>query len=147
MIRKAPQFLRAMPVLDCTDMGESLSFYRDKLGFSAATWGDPPSFAIVQRGTVTRALTLVEKGRAAVSRTWAAYIYVRDIDALHAELEAHGVTLFDPPTTTQPHNCRDFVAQDPDGHILSFGQVMAPDAPGPGLSARIGRDAGEGAAP
>ncbi len=146
MIRKAPQFQRAMPVLDRTDMAESLSFCRDKLGFSAATWGDPPSFAIVQRGTVTLAPTLVEKGRAAVSRTWAAYMYVRDVDALHAEFEAHGVTSFDPPTT-QPYHCRDFVAEDPDGHILSLGQVMAPDVPGPGLSDRIGRDAGEGAAP
>ena len=143
MTPTAPQFQRAMPVLDCTDMEASLAFYRDKLGFSAATWGEPASFAIVQRGTVTLALALVENGKASVSRNWAAYIYVRDVDALYAELQAAGVALPDPPTT-QPYNCRDVVAADPDGHLLSFGQVAVPDALGPGLSERIGRDAERG---
>ena len=132
-------FQRAMPVLDCTDMGASLAFYRDKLGFAASTWGEPPTFAILQRGTVTLALAAVPPGKAAVSRNWAAYIYVRDADALHAELSALGVALPDPPTT-QPYSCRDFVVEDPDGHLLSFGHVLLPDPIGPGLSSDRGRD-------
>ncbi len=73
------QFVRAMPVLECTGLGASVAFYRDKLGFSASTWG-------------------------------------------------------------RPYGCREFVVDDPDGHIIAFGQVLAPDPLGPGLSDRIGRD-------
>lgn len=142
----AHQMQRAMPVLDCTDMGRSLDFYKEKLGFAAATWGEPPTFAILQRGMVTIALAHVEKDQAAVSRNWAVYVYVRDADALHAELAALGVALPDPPTT-QPYNCRDFVVEDPDGHMISFGQVLSPDPLGPGLSARLGRDRRPGEQP
>jgi catechol 2,3-dioxygenase-like lactoylglutathione lyase family enzyme len=140
------QMQRAMPVLDCTDMSRSLAFYRDKLGFAASTWGEPPTFALLQRGTVTIALAHVEKDKAAISRNWAAYVYVRDADALHAELSKYGVALPDPPTT-QPYNCRDFVVEDPDGHLISFGHVLSPDPLGPGLSARCGRDSPMGGVP
>lgn len=133
-------FQRAMPVLEIDDMGRSLTFYKDKLGFDATTWGEPPAFAIVQRGMVSLALAVVTPGTAKVSRkSWAAYIYVRDADAVHAELAARGVRLPDPPTT-KPYNCRDFVVDDPDGHMLSIGHVLSPDALGPGLSNHIGRD-------
>lgn len=135
----ALQLQRAMPVLDCADLSRSLAFYKDKLGFAATTWGEPPTFAILQRGTVTLALAKVAVGRAAVSRNWAAYVYVRDADGLYAELVAAGVAIAEPPVT-RPYNCRDFVVDDPDGHIIAFGQVIDPDARGPGLSDRIGRD-------
>jgi uncharacterized glyoxalase superfamily protein PhnB len=128
-----------MTVLDCTDMTRSLAFYTEKLGFSASTWGEPPTFAILQRGMVTIALAKVAPGTAAVSRNWAAYIYVEGVDRLHSELAAQGTQLPDPPTD-QFYNCRDFVVTDPDGHMLSFGEVKTPDPLGPGLSARIGRD-------
>jgi catechol 2,3-dioxygenase-like lactoylglutathione lyase family enzyme len=126
-----------MPVLGVADMERSLVFYRDTLGFAASTWGQPPTFAILQRGTVTLALTLVKTP--AVSTNWAAYVYVADVDALYRELQAHGVVLHEPPAI-QPYNCRDFVVDDLDGHMLCFGQVLTPDPLGPGLGADFGRD-------
>lgn len=138
-----PQFQRAMPVLDCTDMDASLAFYKEKLGFSASVWGEPASFAILQRGTVTLALALTAFGDAAVSSNWAAYIYVSDADELFSELTALGVEIPEPPTT-QSYNCRDFIVEDPDGHMLSFGHVLLPDPMGPGLSDRMGRDGNDG---
>jgi uncharacterized glyoxalase superfamily protein PhnB len=138
------QFQRVMPVLEISDIALSLVFYEGKLGFDAATWGEPPSFAIVQRGEVTLALALVAAGTVTVSRkTWAAYIYVRDVDSLFAELQAAGVVIADPPEN-RPYNCREMIVDDPDGHILAFGQVLDPDTRGPGLSERIGRDARPG---
>jgi catechol 2,3-dioxygenase-like lactoylglutathione lyase family enzyme len=140
------QLLRAMPVLDCSDFARSLAFYKEKLGFDAATWGEPVSFAIVQRGTVTLALAAAESGRPAVSRNWAGYVYVTDVDALYAELMGHGVAIAEPPET-RPYNCREFVVDDPDGHMIAFGQVLDGDPLGPGLSERMGRDASEKPAP
>lgn len=137
----APRFARTMPVLETADMSRALEFYRDRLGFSAATWGEPANFAIVQRGTATLALNLVTGTAPAVSRkTWAAYIYVDDIDGLHAEFLRHGVHAPEPPVD-RPYNCREFALDDPDGHIIAFGEVAERDALGPGLSANIGRDA------
>lgn len=128
---------RAMPVLGTADMARSLAFYRDRLGFHASTWGEPASFAILQRGTVTIGLATVAKP--AVSSNWAAYVYVADADALYAEFVAEGVQIVDAPTT-QPYNCRDFVVDDPDGHMICFGHVLEADPLGPGLSANLGRD-------
>jgi catechol 2,3-dioxygenase-like lactoylglutathione lyase family enzyme len=132
-------FIRAMPVLDCSDMAASLAFWRDKLGFDASTWGEPPTFAIVQRGTVSVALALLPKDKVAVSRNWAAYLYVKDVDALYAEYADLGVEIPHPPET-RPYNCREFVVDDPDGHVIAFGQVLDPDPLGPGLGDRVGRD-------
>lgn len=147
-MQPATQLQRAMPVLESEDMGRSLAFYKDKLGFAAATWGEPPTFAIVQRGTVTIALAKVEPGHAAVSRkTWAAYIYVWDVDALYAELMALGGVAIPHPPRTQDYNCRDIVIDDPDGHMIAFGHVISPDPRGPGLSDRLGRDGSTGGTP
>jgi catechol 2,3-dioxygenase-like lactoylglutathione lyase family enzyme len=131
-------FTRAMPVLDCSDIAASVAFWRDKLGFDAGTWGEPPTFAIVQRGTVSIALALMPKDKVAVSRNGAAYVYVKDVDALYAEYQALGVALPHPPET-RPYNCREFV-DDPDGHVTAFGQVLSPDPLGPGLGQRVSRD-------
>jgi catechol 2,3-dioxygenase-like lactoylglutathione lyase family enzyme len=133
-------FVRAMPVLETSDLARALAFYKEKLGFSASTWGDPPCFAIVQRGTTTIALNLVTDAAPTVTRhTWAAYLYVADVDALYAELRSRGVAIESPPEN-RPYPCREIAVDDPDGHIIAFGQDLAPDALGPGLSPRIGRD-------
>jgi len=132
-------FVRAMPVLDCSDLAEALAFWRDKLGFDGGTWGEPPTFAIVQRGTVSVGLARRPKEELAVSRNMSAYLYVKDVDALFAEYQAAGVPLPCPPET-QPYNCREFVVVVPDGHVIYFGQVLKPDPLGPGLGNSIGRD-------
>ncbi|MBS0241511.1 MAG: VOC family protein [Proteobacteria bacterium] len=134
------QLQRAMPVLEIADIQRSIDFYKDKLGFAVDTWGQPPTFAIAQRGTCSVALAVLPADAAKVSRrTWAAYLYARDVDALYAELVQHGVAIPEPPET-RPYNCREFVVDDPDGHILCFGQVLEPDPLGPGLGSRTGRD-------
>ncbi len=33
------------PVLLVADIGRSIAYYRDRLGFSCATYGEPPTFA------------------------------------------------------------------------------------------------------
>jgi catechol 2,3-dioxygenase-like lactoylglutathione lyase family enzyme len=132
-------FHRAMPVLDVSDMARSIAFYRDKLGFAVSTWGEPATFAICQRGHVTLALAKAQKP--SPSKNWAAYVYVTDADALYREFTALNVTIEDPPTT-QAWNCRDFIVDDPDGHMLAFGHVIVADRVGPGLSDRMGRDGG-----
>jgi catechol 2,3-dioxygenase-like lactoylglutathione lyase family enzyme len=132
-------FVRAMPVLDCSDIAAALDFWRDKLGFDGVTWGEPPTFVIVQRGTVSVGLARRPKEEIAVSRNMAAYLYVKDVDALFAEYQAQGVSLPYPPET-QPYNCREFIVIVPDGHVIYFGQTLTTDPLGPGLGRSVGRD-------
>jgi catechol 2,3-dioxygenase-like lactoylglutathione lyase family enzyme len=132
-------FIRSMPVLDCSDIAASIDFWRDKLGFDGDTWGEPPTFAILQRGTVSVGLARRPKEEISVSRNMAAYLFVKDVDALYAEYQAAGVPLPCPPET-QPYNCREFIVVIPDGHTIYFGQNLNPDPLGPGLGHNVGRD-------
>ena len=132
------QFIRAMPVLDCAEMARSLAYYCDRLGFHADTFGEPPTFAILQRGGVTLALNQV--ATPAVNKTWAAYLYVQDVDAVYAEFKGLDVTMGEPPED-RPYNCRDFTLDDPDGNLIGVGQILVANGFPPGLSANQGRDA------
>ena len=132
-------FQRAMPVLHVAEMGRSLAFWRDRRGFAASTWGEPPTFAIGQRGTLTVALAVVPRAEIVRCSTWAAYLYVPDADAVQGELAAQGLVI--EPPETRDYACRDFTVDDPDGNAIGIGHVQSPDALGPGLSSRVGRDA------
>lgn len=129
--------LRAMPVLQVTDVSASEAFYA-RLGFAShGAWGDPPSFAIVQRGDVTLALDQGD-APAPVNQWWAAYVYVDNVEALREEFQNSG---FSPTELHHPehYGCIDFDIVDPDGHRIAFGQALNP-VPGPGLS----NDRGQG---
>lgn len=123
---------RSMPVLQVRDVAASAGFY-ERLGFSHhGFWGDPPGFCIVQRDRVTLALDLARDGRVPQNQWWAAYLYVADVDALHAEFSAlDDVEITDPGDRF--YGCLDFDLVDPDGHRLAFGQDLT-DVNRPGLT-------------
>ncbi|MEO0386185.1 MAG: VOC family protein [Pseudomonadota bacterium] len=131
--------LRAMPILQVSDVGKSLAFYA-RAGFGAnGTWdtveGGEIGFAIVQRGQVTLGLQLL-RGPLRVNSHWGAYLYVDDIDAVHAEFAAEGLS----PSAIERHvdyACDDFELTDPDGHRLAFGHDRSGEY-GPGLGPEKG---------
>ena len=123
--------IRAMPVLQVSDVSASVAHY-ERLGFSShGAWNDPPDFAIIQRGDVTLALDRGE-GAPPTNQWWAAYIYVEDAESLRRELLAEGLS---PTEMHRPeyYGCIDFDVIDPDGHRIAFGQALDP-TPGPGLT-------------
>lgn len=128
------EFVRSMPVLEVSDLSASMAFYRDQLGFdTGGTFGEPPAFCIVNRGTITIALDASrEGGRQPQNQYWAAYLYVTDVEALHREYVDRGVEILRGPEDTD-YGCRDFDVRDPDGHIIAFGQDLIPSEKGPGL--------------
>jgi len=119
--------IRAMPVLQVTDVKRSEAFYCEKLGFrSQGTWGEGPEFCIVQYGRVTIALDRSRAdGPIPTNQCWAAYIYVEDADALCAQWRSNGVDIVRGPEDT-PYDSRDFDIRDPDGHLLAFGHDLMP---------------------
>jgi len=120
MIRSiVPQFFTA-------DLGRTLAYYRDALGFATSfTWGEPPSYAGVARdgqALYFRCLDrlsppLPEKESAELLD---AYINVADIAALHAEYRARGVA-FARDLGATPWGMTEFVVRDCDGRLLAFG--------------------------
>ncbi|MEM8797190.1 MAG: VOC family protein [Pseudomonadota bacterium] len=123
---------RAMPILQVKDVVVSVAFY-EGIGFTChGMWDDPPSFAIVQRGTVTLGLDRSGNPDLPTNQWWAAYLYVDDVDALHAEFKAvKGLEVSAPENKV--YGCRDFDIVDCDGHRIAFGQDLNPEPYGSGL--------------
>jgi uncharacterized glyoxalase superfamily protein PhnB len=117
------------PVLLVADIGRSVEYYRDRLGFECEAYGEPPNFAAATRDDAVILLALCPEPERIVPNwhivdmTWNAYIRVDDVDAIYAEVQERGAgidyTLYD-----APHGFREFGVQDPDGHDIAFGQRL-----------------------
>lgn len=135
-------FQRSMTVLEVTDMTQSIAFYRDKLGFAVSEFGDPSTFTIAQRGTVTIALDSSRRCQASNNQYWAAYIYVSDVERVYKEFLEHKVPIHRDIQDTD-YGLRDFDVIDPDGYLIAIGQPlnMHPDHLAPGIGSDRSRDA------
>lgn len=121
----------AAPILLVSDMQRSLAYYRDQLGFTdrESLHGDPPTFAILRRGTVHIMLAEVEPGVTITSnwklreKTSTVYVWVPDARAIYQEFLDKNVEI-DYSLYEAPHGCLEFGVSDPDGHDISFGEVL-----------------------
>lgn len=137
--------VRAMPVLQVTNVKASAAHWCDVLGFeSHGFWGEnpeAPEFCIVQRGDVTIALDRSQDETIPNNQYWAAYVYVEDADTLCEEMKANGASIDEPPHETF-YGLREFTVTDPDGHKIAFAHDLTKNAPfPPGLGPERGRDA------
>lgn len=127
-------FHRTMPILQVRDVRASETFYQ-KLGFaSLVIWEfeGEANFCIVCRDHVTIGLQLL-RARIPVNTHWAAYIYVADVEALHAEYSNLNLPQITDVRRDNPYDCEDFDVVDIDGHRLAFGQDFSPGSKGPGM--------------
>jgi catechol 2,3-dioxygenase-like lactoylglutathione lyase family enzyme len=116
------------PFFIVSDVGQTIAFYRDKLGFE--TWHQEPDqepfFAILGRDG---AQLFVKAGEAAPlpnpkrdpAMRWDAYLLAPDPDALAAELIDRGAA-FSVPLKDTHDGLRGFEITDPDGYVLFFGR-------------------------
>jgi catechol 2,3-dioxygenase-like lactoylglutathione lyase family enzyme len=123
-----------MPILQSTNVDDSVDFYTVGLGFSlAGKWKNDDGgtdFAIVQLDQITLGLQHADAVQA--SENWAAYLYVADIAAFRDQIQANAVRL-NRDLEQKFYGCHDLDVRDPDGNILCFGQDMSPGQNGPGL--------------
>ena len=129
MIRQiAPQFFT-------TDMGATLAYYRDKLGFACVgTWADPPVYAIVARDGHRIHFRLADSPSPDPDKyadeLLDAYLFIDDADALYGEYAAGGVE-FSRALDDTDWGMREFVVKDCDGRLLAFGaEQMSARPPG-----------------
>jgi len=125
---------QASPVLGVRRLRQAAEYYRDVLGFSLdPTDGvfqpspDEPDgvYAIVKRPGVwihfqIRRGELPERQRSAFERD--VYLYVDDVDSLHADLQHRGAVIQSPPRMA-PHGIREMVVEDLNGYRLAFGEL------------------------
>ena len=110
----------AIVIVPVRDVGKSVAYYRDVLGFHVEfQYGEPTSYAGLERGSAlihlqAAADTRRQPGQAAL------YIFVTEVDALHDELRSRGARVVVEPKTYD-YGMRDFAVRDLDGNQLTFG--------------------------
>jgi catechol 2,3-dioxygenase-like lactoylglutathione lyase family enzyme len=115
----------AAAVFDVRDPAAARDWYRDVLGFTVTfEYGTPLFYICLCRDDVQLHLraangTTRQAGQASLC------VFVRDIDAFHAEITARGATPLEPPTD-RAYGMRDFDLRDPDGNQITFGMASSP---------------------
>jgi catechol 2,3-dioxygenase-like lactoylglutathione lyase family enzyme len=103
------------------DVAASLGFYLGRLGFHEHfRLGDPPSYAIVERDAVSIHLMPASEAPETCGRS-SIYVFVADVDRLHAELQALDCPIEAPPADFF-YGMREMSVRDPDGNRITFGQ-------------------------
>jgi catechol 2,3-dioxygenase-like lactoylglutathione lyase family enzyme len=115
-----PMMVGAATVFVVSEIAKSLAHYRDVLGFTVTfQYGDPTFYVCLCREEV--ALHLLAAGQTRrLAGNGGICIFVRDVDAVHAELAARGANIVKPPQDYD-YGMRDFDVLDPDGNQLVFG--------------------------
>jgi len=117
------------PFFIVSDVGRTIAFYREKLGFET-TFQEPaqsPFFAIIRRDGAQLFLksdgdvTPLPNHKRHPFMRWDAFVYAPDPDALAAEFAAHSAD-FSAPLQDTHDGLRGFELTDPDGYVLFFGR-------------------------
>ena len=108
------------PALRVNDVGAAVDFYTTRLGFRTGfTWGDPPSMAGVNLGSIQMFL---ERGTPSPEGC-AVYFVVGNADELYEFQRANGVEIIEPPGD-RPYGLRDYRIRDLHGYELGFGHHL-----------------------
>jgi catechol 2,3-dioxygenase-like lactoylglutathione lyase family enzyme len=132
---QAGQLLRSAPYFPVADVAQSVAYYERVLGFRREyVAGVPPVFAIVSRDGLPVMLRRVPapetiRPNEAQGGTWDAFFWVRDVRALHAEMQANGADIVYGPILQESYQMEELAVRDADGHVLGFGQPLPPQAP------------------
>lgn len=128
---------RAVPVLQVRDVGESLRWYEECLGFTADTFpAHPPfSFAILRRGDAEIMLQCAEAANPPNPRQspgsdggWAIYLRIADRQILELAATVARTTEVRRGPERMFYGLVEIEIADPDGHRLCLGGEAPPGA-------------------
>lgn len=112
----ARQLQRMLPEFPLSDVPTGVAYYQKVLGFKIDYAQD--DVGVMYRDDVTLLLILRTEQHKGIG---SCYVYIRDADALHAELLARGANVQGEPVS-QPWGLRDFRVLDLEGNRITFGQ-------------------------
>lgn len=124
-----PKTQAISPCFIVSDVDQTITFYRDRLGFETRLRepDENPFFAIIGRDGVQifvkadRDVSPLPNSKRHPFMRWDAFIYASDPDALAADFADHGAA-FSVPVKDTHDGLRGFEIQDPDGYVLFFGR-------------------------
>lgn len=120
MERSEAMMVGAATVFVVRDITASVAHYRDALGFDVTfEYGEPIYYACLCRDEVQLHL-LAGSATKRLPGNGGLCIFVRDVDAAHAELAARGAQVIKPPAD-YAYGMRDFDVTDLDGNQITFG--------------------------
>jgi catechol 2,3-dioxygenase-like lactoylglutathione lyase family enzyme len=115
-------------VLLVEDVRRSADYYRDRLGFEVDLYDRiPEHYGYARRDGCSVHFAHWEGVRprpnseAVPPDMFDLYVYVDDVDPLHAEFVERGAEVHGPPQA-QGYGMYDFKVSDPDGYVLAFGR-------------------------
>ena len=127
---------RLMPILNVSDMQQTFAWF-EKLGWKRSwDWGTPTTFGAVcsgsceiflclngqgGRGRTANAATFGPGSNEAAERAVWIYVWVDDVDAVHARCVEQGLDVTWPPTDMD-WSAREMHVRHPDGHVLRIGR-------------------------
>ncbi len=112
------QLRQALPELPLSDVPAGIAYYQKVLGFQINHAQD--DLGVMDRDDVTLLLIARTPRHTGIGSL---YAYIRDADALHAELVARGANVLGVPVS-QPWGLRDFRVLDLEGNQLTFGETF-----------------------
>jgi catechol 2,3-dioxygenase-like lactoylglutathione lyase family enzyme len=121
-------------VLLVADVDRSVKYYRDRLGFTCAVYGEPPDFLVARRDEAIVLMALCKEPERIVpnwrivDNVWNVFIRVDDVEAISAEFQRRGAPI-DYSLYDAPSGFREFGVQDPDGHVIAVGQPIEQASP------------------
>ena len=132
MKEKRVKLVNACPVFPSKDVGNTVKFYIEKLGFKSATHYEKiDNFATLYRDEIEFVIVQsqygeIESNAKRYGAGFDAYIdtdTVEGIDILYQELLENGVTIVSKPRKTD-YGSYEFVAEDCDGRLIGFGLIF-----------------------
>ena len=119
--RRARQLRRFSPIFGVRDLHAALAHYA-ALGFDTFAYADGGEYGFARRDGVE--LHLAADPEHDRSHSSAAYLYVRDADALYEEWSRPGLGGHTHPAGPTPYRLREGSHVDPDGNLIRFGSPI-----------------------
>jgi lactoylglutathione lyase len=125
-------------MVNVSDMGRSVAFYRDTLGlrlkFESPGWSefDTGATTLALHGARPAADSPATAKAGPVAGTCSIGFSVTDLNRTYAELRERGARFVMPPTDQPNEGIRLAVCVDPDGLGVSFAEPLAREATSPG---------------
>jgi lactoylglutathione lyase len=124
-------------MVNVSDMGRSVAFYRDTLGLRLRF--ESPGWSEFDTGATTLALHAAPRAAGSEATTQAGPaagtcslgFSVPDLESTYSELSGRGARFVMPPTEQAEEGIRLAVCVDPDGLPISFAEPLAREGAGP----------------
>ncbi len=120
MTEVRPMMVGAATVFVVSDIARSIEHYGNALGFTVTfQYGNPAFYACLCRDEVALHLLAAHETKR-LPGNGGICVFVKDVDAVHAELAARGARVIKPPQDYD-YGMRDFDVVDLDGNHITFG--------------------------